>query len=236
MKNQQGATLIMVLIVLLLVSAVATIAMKTGMFGLRLATNSQVDNLLIENSNAALFNLGNPDSRTVERRLASNNIYGYFTSDATAEDTMVFCYRSNQTEFFSMRRAGTLDGERLGSNGWCGENDFSGGRNAVISQIFLQRGNDADDDSRPLQGYRTGVSIGQGAIGLIPMRMDASAISILPGFSDTDRADIVRCLNEFNDRSDNMFEGVTTCLSDASVPYSLQSGEFMVGTDYQKRN
>ena len=55
MKQQQGATLITVLIILVLVTVLGTIAVKTGILGLKIATNSQVNALLLENSDAALF-------------------------------------------------------------------------------------------------------------------------------------------------------------------------------------
>ena len=46
MKQQQGSTLIIVLIVLVVVTLLGTIAVKTGILGLKIATNSQVNALL----------------------------------------------------------------------------------------------------------------------------------------------------------------------------------------------
>jgi len=67
MKQQQGVTLIVVLIILVIVTLLGTIAVKTGILGLKIATNSQVSALLMENSDAALFNIENPSE--VERQL-----------------------------------------------------------------------------------------------------------------------------------------------------------------------
>ncbi len=46
MKQQKGATLIVVLVILILITLVGTLAVRSGILGLRLATNSQVQALL----------------------------------------------------------------------------------------------------------------------------------------------------------------------------------------------
>lgn len=228
-KNQQGATLIMVMIVLLLVSAIATVAMKNGMFGLRLSTNNQVDSLLLENNNSALFNLEDPNK--VEHRLATNSIYGHFLSNANTDDTLVFCYRSDQSEFFDITRASVLGSGKLGVNGYCDTTSFAGGRQAVISQIYVSRAL-ADDNATPLAGMSTGVSTGQGARGVEKMKMNATSISILPGFANSSLNDIVACLGSTRTKVDDS----VSCLSAIDVPYNLQHAQYMVGTDFNNAN
>lgn len=227
-KNQQGATLIMVLIVLLLISSIATIAMKTGMFGLRLSTNNQVDSLLLENNNSALFNLEDPSK--ISQRLATNSMYGHFLSSANADDTLVFCYRSDQSEFFDITRASVLGNTKLGNGGYCGANHFSGGRQAVISQIYLSKV--TDDDTTPLVGLSTGVSIGQGSIGITKMKMNATSISILPSFANSGINNIVACLGATYTEIDD----TVACLGNANVPYNLQHAQYMIGTDFNNAN
>jgi Tfp pilus assembly protein PilX len=61
MKKQQGSALIIVLVILVLVTLIGTLAIRSGILGLKLATNSQVNALLLENSDAALFNVENPN-------------------------------------------------------------------------------------------------------------------------------------------------------------------------------
>ena len=43
MKQQKGATLITVLVILVIVTLIGTIAVKMGIVGLKIATNSQVN-------------------------------------------------------------------------------------------------------------------------------------------------------------------------------------------------
>ena len=102
MKQQQGATLIVVLIILVIVTLLGTIAIKTGILGLKIATNSQVSALLLENSDAALFNIENPSE--VERQLALDGMFAYFNSSSNANDELVFCYRAAENSFFSLAR------------------------------------------------------------------------------------------------------------------------------------
>lgn len=60
MKKQLGSALIIVLVILVLVTLIGTLAVRSGILGLKLATNSQVSALLLENSDSALFNIENP--------------------------------------------------------------------------------------------------------------------------------------------------------------------------------
>ncbi len=57
MNKHKGSTLVIVLIVLILVTLIGAMGVRTGIFGLKLATNSQIQALLLESSNAALLNL-----------------------------------------------------------------------------------------------------------------------------------------------------------------------------------
>jgi hypothetical protein len=57
MKQQRGATLIVVLILLLLISMVGVYAIRHSIFSLKLATNAQVQKLLMQTSDVALDHL-----------------------------------------------------------------------------------------------------------------------------------------------------------------------------------
>ena len=141
MKQQQGATLITVLIVLVLVTLLGTIAVKSGILGLKIATNSQVNALLMGNSDSALFNIENPDQ--VARQLALDGMFAYFNSSANANDELVFCYRASENSFFKLSKASaiTADGSttKLGVDGYCKANQFAMGRSAVLSQVYLTK-------------------------------------------------------------------------------------------------
>ena len=62
MKNtQRGATLIVVLVLLLVIMVIGTLAIRSSLMSLNIATNGQAQQLLIQNSDAAIFNVEDPD-------------------------------------------------------------------------------------------------------------------------------------------------------------------------------
>ena len=106
MKNQQGATLIIVLIILVIVTMLGAMAIKFGILGLKIATNSQVNALLLENSDAALFNVENP--KDVARQLAMDGMFAYFNTAENANDELTFCYRAAENSFFTLSKASAI--------------------------------------------------------------------------------------------------------------------------------
>lgn len=56
-KNQTGATLIVVLVLLLVITIIGTLAIRQSLMSLNIVTNSQAQQLLVQNSDAALFNV-----------------------------------------------------------------------------------------------------------------------------------------------------------------------------------
>ena len=56
-RQQHGSTLIVVLILLLAITIIGTLAIRQSMVSLNIATNSQAQQLMIQNSDAATFNV-----------------------------------------------------------------------------------------------------------------------------------------------------------------------------------
>lgn len=54
-QKQRGATLIVVLFLLLAIIVLGTLAIRQSLVGLSIATNSQAQQLLLQNSDAAFF-------------------------------------------------------------------------------------------------------------------------------------------------------------------------------------
>lgn len=223
MKKQIGSALIVVLIVVVLIVLIGTLAVRSGIVGLKLATNSQVQALLLENSNAALFNLENPDQ--VARQLAGDGMYSYFNNDANARDELVFCYRANQNSFFAMQRASVIDPQgattKNGVAGFCKANQFSTGRSAVISQVYLRKNIENVD---PLDLAPIGTSLGSSLenIPLVSNNISATVISVLPSFSSAKNADIEGCFRR-------KASEVSGCFENLNIPFNTQHADYMVG-------
>ncbi len=181
MKYQQGATLIVVMIILLVITVLGTIAVKSGILGLKIATNSQVSALLLESSDAALFNVENPNE--VETQLSGRGMFAYLDLATNADDELVFCYRAKDSEFFSLAKASAISGastSKMGITGYCTASDYSTGRSAVLTQVYLTR---IKSNTAPLSTFAIGTSVGQSGLPVTSNSVGATVISVLPSFS-----------------------------------------------------
>ena len=221
MKQQKGATLITVLVILVIVTLLGTIAVKMGIVGLKIATNSQVSALLLENSDSALFNIENPDQ--VARQLALDGMFAYFNSSANADDELVFCYRAAQASFYSFSKASaiTADGTttKIGVDGFCKANQFAMGRSAVLSQVYLTKSSTV---SAPFGSVPKGTSIGQSNVPAISNNIGATVISVLPSFAGATTTQIENC---FKQRA----SAVGACFDGLGIPYNMQHSDYVVG-------
>jgi len=221
MKQQQGATLITVLIILVLVTLLGTIAVKSGILGLKIATNSQVNALLMGNSDSALFNIENPDQ--VARQLALDGMFAYFNSSANANDELVFCYRASENSFFKLSKASaiTADGSttKIGVDGFCKANQFAMGRSAVLSQVYLTKN---ATTSTPFGGVPKGTSLGQSNVPVTTHNIGATVISVLPSFAGATTTQIENC---FKQRA----SAVGACFDGLGIPYNMQHSDYTVG-------
>ena len=221
MKQQKGATLITVLVILVIVTLLGTIAVKMGIVGLKIATNSQVNALLLENSDSALFNIENPDE--VERQLALDGMFAYFNSAANADDELVFCYRAAQDAFYYFSKASAIaaDGTttKIGVDGFCKANQFAMGRSAVLSQVYLTKN---ATTSTPFAGVPKGTSLGQSNVPVTTHNIGATVISVLPSFAGATTTQIENC---FKQRA----SAVGACFDGLGIPYNMQHSDYTVG-------
>ena len=221
MKQQKGATLITVLVILIVITLLGTIAVKMGIVGLKIATNSQVNALLLENSDSALFNIENPAE--VERQLALDGMFAYFNSSANANDELVFCYRASENSFFKLSKASAIteDGSttKIGVDGFCKANQFAMGRSAVLSQVYLTKSSTA---SAPFSSVPKGTSLGQSNVPATSNNIGATVISVLPSFAGATTTQIENC---FKQRA----SAVGACFDGLGIPYNMQHSDYVVG-------
>ena len=221
MKKQLGSALIIVLVILVLVTLIGTLAVRSGILGLKLATNSQVSALLLENSDSALFNIENPDQ--VARQLALDGMFAYFNSSANADDELVFCYRAAQASFYSFSKASAIteDGSttKIGVDGFCKANQFAMGRSAVLSQVYLTKSSTV---SAPFGSVPKGTSIGQSNVPATSNNIGATVISVLPSFAGATTTQIENC---FKQRA----SAVGACFDGLGIPYNMQHSDYVVG-------
>ncbi|TCM70962.1 hypothetical protein EC844_101236 [Acinetobacter calcoaceticus] len=219
---QRGATLIIVLVLLVLMAIIGTVATRSSILSLKIATNSQIQALLMENSDAVLFNIEDPQA--LNRQLAQDGMFSYFNSAEHSENELVFCYRADADAFFKISHAsairpnGTIDPKK-GLNGFCKNNDFSSGRSAVLSQVYLKK---ILLESAPLTQVVKGMSLGQATLPIVSHHVNVTVISILPSFSDISSTQIEQCFQK-------TAAEVSQCFNQYNVPYNTQHAQYVVG-------
>lgn len=146
MKNtQQGATLITVLILLVAITIIGSLAIRSSITSLKVSTMSQAQQLMLQSSDTALFQIENPNN--IEKNMAINGMFGYIKGEDNIGKELVFCYKASESEFFKLSRASLIKwngtvvtNDGLGSNGFCKIDNgfFSSSRKTVMTQIAIK--------------------------------------------------------------------------------------------------
>ena len=231
MKNERGATMIIVLVVLLLIAIVGIIAMRSGVFGSRLATNTQVGNLLINSNDAALTKFEDMSEEGVRINFAPIGMYHYLLDPINATDELVFCYRRDRDEVFSMANASVISstGATSGVVGFCDGSTFSSGRDAVITQVHMKRQNTATSPS----SFVLGSTLNEDVLTTQKtINISLSAISIIPAYASNNigATDIQDCFRRTAFKTGTV-ETNAECFARLNMPYEVQSTDFTSGNN-----
>ncbi|MCE6003291.1 pilus assembly PilX N-terminal domain-containing protein [Acinetobacter junii] len=259
-QNQIGATLIVVLIFLLAITVIGTIAIRQSMVGLNIATNSQVSQLVMQNSDAAFFNVEQADQ--LIQSLGADGMFGYISGPNDKDKELVFCFRGDQTSFFDLSKASLMQWEGgktaptnnvLGTDGYCDAADlsnnwFTSGRKAVMTQVAVKFSTTNQQD--PFYDRQRGSDEKQGQIETAK-RVKVFAVSLMPSLTNVDRADINKCLKEHMSElsipdgtatpappagkagtKDDATATVTQCLTSLNVPFTTQVSEYTITQNF----
>ena len=248
-NNQRGATLVVVLIFLVAITVIGTLAIRQSMLALNIATNSQVQQLLTQNSDSAFFQIEVPSNLGVS--LAGSGMFGYISNKSDKDKEVVFCYRGDQTSFFDISRASmvqwkegatSLTNNDFGIAGYCDAtvqdtNWFTSGRRAVLTQVSVKF--PTQSTGGPFSNRISGVD-GQVSKFEDSKPVKVFAVSIMPSISSASRSDINDCLRtKMNDVtiptnvspstvSDANKQDVTACLKGLNVPFTTQVNEYVL--------
>lgn len=259
-KTQSGAALIVVLIFLVAIMVIGTIAIRQSIVGLSIATNSQVQQLLTQNSDSAFFST--EDLNNLAQALSGSGMFGYVSNANDKNKELVFCYRGDQTNFFDIARANIIEWEsekdkptnnNFGIDGYCdttqssSNNWFTSGRRAIITQVSVKFSTVEQLDPFYDRTRATDNKTGQVED---TKRVKIFAVSLMPAISNVSRADINTCLqshmNEVTVPSDttkptvpsgtsavnNPLTSVTECLTSLNVPFTTQVSEYTIAQNF----
>ena len=232
-KYSKGSTLIVVLIVILALTIIGTLAIRQSLVSLNIATHGQAQQLLMQNSDAAIFNI--EDSKNLIRGLARDGMFGAIKGTTNKGKELVFCFKGSREEFFNLSQAsiiyvqgGTVNNSSIGPNGYCrsganNTNFFTSNRRVVLTQISVSY---VDGITEPFQNAVRGTDEELAKIDKTD-RVIVHAISLIPTLSSASTQEIDQCLNGHlsNDRNN----GISNCLTSLNVPFTAHINEYTLG-------
>ena len=204
-RQQRGATLIVVLIMLLVITIVGVFAIRVAMTSLNIATNSQIGQLLLQTGDTPTNILLN---RSNYKNLTSiTSVVGKAISDQ--KDPLkhgreyVFCYRPTSAlqvnSILDMTvlippaatavddTKATVDSTESNRSGFCDlESDFGSAREAVVTQVAIKYIAEANPDAAPGADLDRGTDASKDSNvqqGKVDGRIRITVTSILPNYS-----------------------------------------------------
>ena len=237
MNKQKGATLIVVLILLVALTVIGTLAIRQSMVSLSIATNGQAQQLLTQNSDAATFNVEDP--RNLTRSLLRDGMFGFIKGPENRGKELVFCYRGSRADFFNLAQAsiitdqsGAVVNNSQGTAGYCRvgtQNFFTSSRRAVLTQVsvsFVE-----GTSVKPFQFYIRGTDPENAKIEQTE-RVVVNAISLMPALSTATDDQINRCLDTRLSNTTQNDRSIATCLTEINVPFTIHVTEYTLGQGF----
>lgn len=263
MHKQIGSALIVILIVVVIVSVIGVMAIRSGIVGLGIATNSQAAHIMDQSNDAALYKI--EDSSQFGEFLIGTGLFGYPKMESNRDKELVICYRGNSKDFYQFYNASLvyenktsivminesetdqdtntqqLQIEDIGGSsrsGFCqfgkGKHDFVSGRSAAMTQIAVRVSSVAVDGNSPFSHYQDGTDTETGKLDEA-VRLVVTATTVMPVLSNQDEDTINACMKNLSyvDEASNL-ETVSECLSRNAVPYRTQVSEYSLGQFIKK--
>ncbi len=256
LKSQKGASLIFVLLSLLVLTLVGTLAVRVSLVSLSVATNSQIQVLLQQSSDAALFKMQDP--AFLSGYLAGTGPLGYIRKPENKDKEIVFCFRADRADFFNISDAsviyadlsketsndqpGQIINNDSGTAGYCDPrfklssslNFFTSKRKAIMTQITVKQ--NAEQPCGILTCL-TEASDPYNAKLEKSQNFTVYATSILPNYGSATNDQIYDCLSKKMSgppTGANATDAVsmTDCLSNLNVPFSTQTANYRYNVSF----
>lgn len=235
LNNQEGSTLIVVLIMIVVIAIAGTWAVRSSLTSLNISTNAQAQSLLMQNSDSVFYTLENKTSNalTFAQMRIGDGMLAYVLRPENKGKELVFCIRGNVKDNFSGSRiasaaywqGNSIVNSELGTNGFCKveRGDFISGRQAVMTQVSIRAADASRDWEHMMEGDDKESSKSTGI-----QKVAITATSILPHLSTSSLKQVGACLSNYTSFVDPLVENntVTDCLSQLNVPYSTQEMEY----------
>lgn len=210
-KSQEGVTLIVVLLFLMLITLVGIMAVKRSTTDLKVATADQVDTFLLNSSDSANKRIEKVFDNDIDQDykdavIKGSGMFGYYLSEVgstSRDDQYVFCYNPRLSSFGQLSQASIVkpNGSLVmtSSSGYCDISksaSYASARSNVVTQVNITRPSKAVVG----QGGFKSVTQGSGIQANKPANesavFDIRSTSILPSISNASKSQINNCLKK----------------------------------------
>lgn len=242
-QRQQGATLVVVLVLLLLITILGTMAIRQSLTSLNIATNSQAQSLLMQNSDAYYLKVEGASNAQKVLNASKFGFIGFASQPENIGQEVVFCYTKDTEQNFDTNNVGVISnvltttddslfsGKKMMTaitKGFCDPTNaanFTSGRKVVMTQVSVKVQN---TPTAPLENFPTATDT---ELVNPPMRVRINTTSLLPAMaSGVSASTIIDCLSKYP--ADRIIDGanssatIAECLKLQGVPYSAQVAEY----------
>ena len=243
--SQQGATLIVVLFILLIITVVGVFAIRVAIVSLGVATNSQVGQLNFQASDTPLAWFNNVSAANVTDM---SNVLGAALNEHESNPggEYIFCYKPTsatigfaQTADASLiRKAASGNNATVDAGGIVGfcnlTSNFGSNRSAVVTQVAVSVPTDTDN-SAPGANLPRGTNVSEGTP--LPrsmtstQRIRVTTTAMLPAYVSDVASVQTNCLSSSaakvsDDPDTSSAATLAKCLTDSGIPFNTQVQEF----------
>lgn len=229
-NGEKGVVLIVVLMVMLIVSVLGVMAYKRSTTDLRLATASQITQLMFQANDSAFSKVEKEDRLKRQNNATTgglNTLQGYMTRSGQqyVNAEVTFCVRPRGTWLFNLNQITekNAEGNELNgiANGYCNVNNTADyiNQGRVMTQMTFFKTQEVTD-STPLGGESLGSSSNDllnstGVNDPACTYFTGYAVSLVPSYSTASASDINTCLKK-------RVAEIDACLSGLGVPHNVQ--------------
>lgn len=265
LNNERGATLIIVLMILLVMTIIGVMGIRVALTSLNISTNSQINQLLSQTADTPLNIVANTDLSSISDL---SGVIGMAVEESrnSPGKEFIFCYRPMSNEKFGTSLGVTVlippdknapaktkpSVDSGGVEGYCDlTKDFGSARKAIVTQVAVKIPTDAlPGDLSPGALLGRGTNLSSGTIMprslLEQQRIRVTTTSIMPWYGSADIDEVQKeCLGPdgnkagyINDNLDNDVVGkytVVQCLADYGIPVNSQTQEFNLQTMFVEK-
>lgn len=234
MKNyESGATLIVVLMIVILITIIGLWSIRSSISSLKIFSNQQISNLLLQNTDAPFLAFQNP--AVIDQHADATGIVSFFRNAMNKERELVLCFTGPQS--LELKNAAWIDDkenfQKLSSQGGpCTEQQSSDGRAQVLTQVNIRRV--ASEAHEPFADFARGTDVIT-AKTENSLRLEMQVVSVMKGFvSNSD--DLFNkeggCLyKRMEARADQI--GLVKCLQDKGIVYNAQVTQYRFLSDFE---